>query len=466
MANLEGKTLNGIYFLRKMIGSGGMAEVYDAFSKMHQDRFAVKVLRAEYANNPRFLQSFEDEANHLKTLSHPKIVRFYEFSRDQNIVYLVMDYIEGTNMRARIPKGKGMEVEEVARMLESVSPALNYAHQKYVYHCDIKPANILINKKGDIFLTDFGVARSTTTNMGGGTPAYMAPEMFNGGVVNVFTDIYMLGVTLYECFSGGHLPFRGDNPYSQGSTLKQRFAWEHRTLPVPPLRTMNPRVPYGIEQVIYKAMSKNPNERFRSVMELKQAFDRAKYNGSSTTEQSPTEFISRGSAQIPNSSNGSAVQVGKQNIGVNNNNSNQQINDGKITPDQHTRFESKPDSIEKIINEAFENRPPQEPKPSFSGPYLLCHKGEWQGQMIPISKKGMTIGRGNHCQLYIREPSASRNHAMINRSLFGGVSIVDENSASGTYVNRQKIEAGKAVRLQHGDLIQIAQYQLFEFREK
>lgn len=475
MPNLEGKTLNNIYFLRKLIGQGGMAEVYDAFSKDRLTRMAVKVLRSELANNPRFIQSFEMEANHLRTLDHPNIVRFYELSRDQNIVFLVMDFIEGTNMRARIPKGRGLDINEVSRMLDAIVPALSYAHLKNVYHCDIKPANVLIHKDGRIFLTDFGVARTNSANMGGGTPAYMAPEMFDSGDVNKQTDVYMLGVTLYECFSGGHLPFRGDNPYSQGNTSKQRFAWEHRHLPVPPLRTINPGISPAIEQVILKAMSKNPTERFHTMMALKQAFDHAKLNGNQNSQTAErTIFV--------NSNHQNQIQIKKQFDGSDSIPSTPKSVIGRpsevqapvVPPSEprvidngpHTRLETKLSSIKEILDSNLKQNLPNEPEPQFNGPYLLCHRGEWQGQMIPISRKGMTIGRSPNCQLYLREPSASRNHAVISRSLLGGVTIVDGNSAAGTFVNRQKLEAGKSIRLHHGDLIQIAQYQLFEFREK
>src|SRR3972149_67516 len=166
MPELLDATLLDRYFLRKHVGSGGTADVYLAWDKLRSTKMAIKVLRRDLANNSRFFQMFAREAELLRKLEHPSIVRLYEFERDGENVFIVMDWIEGINLRQAIVNQKRpFTMEETLPILQPVCSALNYAHQNQVFHCDIKPANILLHADGKVFLTDFGVARLSTENV-------------------------------------------------------------------------------------------------------------------------------------------------------------------------------------------------------------------------------------------------------------------------------------------------------------
>jgi eukaryotic-like serine/threonine-protein kinase len=237
MSDLAGTTLHERYFLREKVGAGGMADVYLAWDNMRSTRMAVKVLRRDLAQDPRFYQMFAKEAELLRQLEHPNIVRLYEFGSQDEIAFIIMDWVEGSNLHQTITERKApLGLDEVAWVLDGICPALGFAHQNNVFHCDIKPANIMLHVDGRVLLTDFGVARLAQDQALGGTPTYMAPEQFaEDNEVSVRTDIYSLGITLYEMLSGGKLPFRGETASSQGSTVRDRIAWEHRNLPPPPL---------------------------------------------------------------------------------------------------------------------------------------------------------------------------------------------------------------------------------------
>jgi len=286
MKTLVGTTLGDRYFLRELMGSGGMADVYLTWDNMRAAKMALKILRRDLANDTRFFQMFAKEAEILRKLEHPNIVRLYEFDKEGDIAFIVMDWIEGSNIRQALnDRKKPLSLEEVSAVLEPVCSALNYAHQNNVFHCDIKPANILLHVDGRVLLTDFGVARLASDRIGGGTPPYMAPELFSRGTVNAKTDIYSLGVTLYEIFSGGQVPFRGDSPSSQGSTTRDRIAWELSNLPLPPLHQHNPDLPDEVEKVVSTALSKNPAQRYSSAMALRQAYEQAcMHVGAKTSE--------------------------------------------------------------------------------------------------------------------------------------------------------------------------------------
>jgi len=243
MAELVGTSLKDRYFLRQLVGSGGMSDVYLAWDKMRSAKMAVKVMYQDVENPDRFFRTFAKDAELLRKLEHPNIVRLYEFERDGEIVFIVMDWIDGRNLRQAISERKTLlPLEEISRILGPVSSALNYAHQNGVVHCDVKPANILLHNDGRVLLSDFGVARVALEQKGGGTVAYMAPEQFSGENVDFRADIYGLGITLYEMLSGGKVPFWGDSPDSQGSTQRERIEWEHLHQYPPPISRFNPQI--------------------------------------------------------------------------------------------------------------------------------------------------------------------------------------------------------------------------------
>lgn len=412
MSNLEGITLCNRYFLSQKVGSGGMAHVYMAWDKTRSAKIAVKILRRDSENHTRMFQMFAKEAELLRKLEHPYIVRIYEFDREGEIFFLVMDWVEGTNLRQAIDEHKGpFSMEEVSHVLQPICSALNYAHQNQIFHCDIKPANILIHVDGRVLLTDFGVARLAAEEKGGGTQSYMAPEQIKGRVVGASTDVYGLGITMYEMLSGGQVPFRGTSPNSKGSTKREKVEWEHCNMPLPPLSNFNPNAPNSVINVVEKALNKNPVKRYPTILTLRDDFELA--------------CTARGSRS--------------------------ELTETKLKTTHREPPKSYPTPVKA--------QPPKCPLPS-KDPYLIGRTGEWNGQIIQITRQGLTIGRSSHNQLRFQDRSVSRTHAYILRTR-RAVYIRDENSSLGTYVNDQRITG--PVRLRHGDIIQLGYYQVFEY---
>lgn len=417
MTDLTGRTLNNKFFLRQLIGSGGMADVYLAWDNQRAAKMAVKVLRRDLASNRKFYRAFEKEKRLLEELQHPNIVRLFESGQDNGIVFIVMGWVDGINLKQRIHDLEHpMDLDEVGKILMPVSSALSYAHQMNVFHCDIKPANILLHENGrDVFLADFGVARWVSERGGGGTLPYMAPEQFLHATVNAQTDIYSLGITLYQMLSGGQSPYKGDS--AEGSTPQDRYAWEHINKPLPPLHEHNPSLPKSIISVVERALDKDPRNRYESAMQLWDEFARARGGRSAGTGE-PTVLW-------------------------------------QVSP-----VPSKP-----ISRPSVAPKPPASPSPQPGTLHLYGRSGELAGHQIIIPKQGLTMGRGSNNQLRMQEKSVSRQHARI-LVMKSGIYIRDENSALGTYVNGQRIPANIPVPLKHGDIFQIGYYQIFEIRTK
>lgn len=264
MTGLESVTLANQYFLKKLAGQGAMAQVYQAWDPQRQTMMAIKVIR-----DPRFFETFRTEVVALKTLEHPNIVRLYDVGKDEahGIIYLVMDWVDGQDLKTQLDLRKTpLEPAEVSRILDDLHKALNYAHTKGLCHCDIKPANVLMKRSdGQAILSDFGLAQAARQQGRGGTLAFMAPELFQGGHATAASDIYALGVTLYMLLSC-RLPFEFANA--------EQLAVAHITQHPAPLRNHNPAVPQGMNAVIEKALSKDPARRQTSVTELWMEFSR------------------------------------------------------------------------------------------------------------------------------------------------------------------------------------------------
>lgn len=264
MAVLENITLADRYFLRKLAGQGGMAQVYQAWDRLRSTDMAIKVI-----HDIRFFESFVREAGALKDLAHPNIVRFYSVEKDEKnkIVFIVMDWVEGKDLQSILKKRGGpLGVGEVTHILDSLQKALSYAHKQGVCHCDIKPGNILLkNSDNQVLLSDFGLAHIAHDKGMGGTLPFMAPELFKGGSYSVSSDIYALGVTLYQLLSN-KLPF-----YSE---TREQLIQEHLTKAPPQIQNFNPKLPNGIVSVIERALEKDPNKRQRSVTELWEEFSK------------------------------------------------------------------------------------------------------------------------------------------------------------------------------------------------
>ncbi len=280
MKNLTGTVLNNRYRVDEFLGRGGMAEVYRVWDIHRSVNLAMKVLFPDLAEDPVFVRRFRREAKNLADLQHPNIVRFYELEKDDLLVFLTMDFIEGTTLRSEIMRTETpLSPERILEVMKSVCGALNFAHRLGVVHCDIKPANIMIHRNGTILVTDFGIARqaegsTTATMVGAGTPAYMAPEQVRGLDPTPQTDIYSLGIVLYEMLTGGERPFTGESAEVTG-TSGERVRWEQvHVKPFSP-RRFNPQISPELENVVLKCLEKEPERRYAGSLELLEALQNA-----------------------------------------------------------------------------------------------------------------------------------------------------------------------------------------------
>ncbi len=273
--NLKGRTL-GKYELVEWLAKGGMGEVYQAYQPGLDRYVAVKVLHSHLTGNPDFANRFKREATAVARLRHSHILQVFDFDIADDIPYMVMEYIEGptlqTELRRRVAEGKPITLAETASILKSLASAIDYAHARGIIHRDLKPANIMFTGDGDVVLTDFGIirilsdAQSTHTEAITGTPAYMSPEQAQGKPADERSDLYSLGIVLYEMVTG-QTPFQAESPIAV--VIKHI----HEPLPFP--TNINPDVPLAVEAVLLKALSKNPEERFQRVIELAEAFEQA-----------------------------------------------------------------------------------------------------------------------------------------------------------------------------------------------
>ena len=277
MPDLTGTILLKRYCIEELLGRGGMAEVYLATDLRRRVQVAVKVLREDLAEDPEFVRRFRHEAEALARLDHPNIVRLYEFVQQGATACVVMDYIKGITLRRRLMEAGGpLELEEISDILRQVSAALGYAHSEGIAHRDIKPGNIMLQEGGRVLLTDFGIAKvietGTVTTMALGTPAYMSPEQIEGLAVDQRTDIYSLGVMLYE-MATGRRPFNGER--GNGVTTLEKIRDEQvRLRPTDP-RLYNPELPQETARVILRALAKDREDRWDDVDALYEAWEKA-----------------------------------------------------------------------------------------------------------------------------------------------------------------------------------------------
>lgn len=259
------RTLDNRYTILERIGGGGMADVYRAHDKLLDRSVAVKVLRSQFTNDDDFVTRFRREAQAAAKLSHPNIVNIYDVGKDEDVYYIVMEYISGETLKDRIQREAPLPIEIAVNIAMEIAEALEHAHQNGIIHCDIKPHNILMTRSGRIKVTDFGIARavtsSTMTQTGTiiGSVHYFSPEQAKGSIIGAKSDIYSLGVVLYEMLTG-KVPFTGESPIS--------IALKHLQEEPQPPRETNPEIPPWIEAIILKAMAKEPAARFESITEI------------------------------------------------------------------------------------------------------------------------------------------------------------------------------------------------------
>lgn len=268
---MEGKVFADRYKLIKKLGSGGMADVYEAEDTVLGRTVALKILHAQFAQDENFIARFRREAQSAAKLTHNNIVSIFDVGEEAGTYYIVMEYIAGTTLKQVIQQDAPLSTEKTIHIAGRIAKALEFAHEHDIIHRDIKPQNVMITQNGEIKVTDFGIARlgssSTMTRTGTilGTAHYISPEQAQGGLVGPASDIYSLGVVMYE-MTTGELPFRGENPVS--------VALKHiNETPLTP-RSVFSAIPENLEAVIMKAMSKNPNDRYQTARQLQEDLQR------------------------------------------------------------------------------------------------------------------------------------------------------------------------------------------------
>jgi serine/threonine-protein kinase len=260
-----GQTLGGRYEVLERVGGGGMALVYKARDLLLDRTVAVKVLRPQFAHDEEFVRRFRREARSAASLSHPNIVGIYDVGQDGDAHYIVMEYVEGRNLNEVIRERAPLQVGEAVRIAAQICEALEHAHQNQIIHRDIKPHNILIGNNGRVKVTDFGIARAVTaatiTQTGSvvGSVHYFSPEHAKGVATGEKSDLYSLGIVLYQMLTG-RLPFLGESPIS--------VALKHLQESFEQPRKVNPHIPQSVENIILRAMRKNPQERYQSAREM------------------------------------------------------------------------------------------------------------------------------------------------------------------------------------------------------
>lgn len=260
----KGKLVGGRYEIISLVGSGGMADVYNATDNRLGRQVAIKVLKEEYSTDKNFVLKFRAEAQSAAGLSHPNIVNVYDVGEDEGLHYIVMELVEGITLKKFIERKGKLDLKEAVGIAIQIAQAMEAAHAKHIIHRDIKPQNIIISKEGKVKVTDFGIAKAATSNtisagQAVGSVHYISPEQARGGYSDEKSDIYSLGVTLYEMISG-KMPFAADNTVS--------VALLHINEEAVPLRELDPEVPISIEKIVQKCMQKKPERRYLTATEL------------------------------------------------------------------------------------------------------------------------------------------------------------------------------------------------------
>src|SRR6185436_454426 len=265
-----GQTL-GPYRILSQIGQGGMANVYKAYQPSVDRYVAIKVLPSQLAESQEFATRFHQEARIIAKLEHPHILPVFDYGESDGVAYFVMRYLEAGTLKDKMEAGRPLPLNEIDRLFSQLADALSYAHSLGGVHLNLKPTNALIDSRGNLFLTDFGIAkilesaspRLTQTDAIMGTPAYISPEQAQAQKVDQRSDIYSLGIILYEMVTG-RVPYTADTPLA--------VILKHVTHPLPLPSSVKPDIPETIERVLLKALAKNPDDRFANVNDFLSAW--------------------------------------------------------------------------------------------------------------------------------------------------------------------------------------------------
>ncbi|HRQ37073.1 MAG TPA: serine/threonine-protein kinase [Chloroflexota bacterium] len=286
MTNLQPGQMLGPYRITNQVGKGGMATVYKAYQAAMDRYVAVKVLPSQLADSAEFTGRFHQEARIIANLEHPHILPVFDYGESDGVSYLVMRYLEAGTLKDKVDQGT-LPLAEVDRLFTQLASALAYAHENGVIHRDLKPSNVLVDAQGNVFLTDFGIARLlegnskfTQTDAIMGTPAYISPEQAQGQRADQRADIYALGIILYEMLTG-QVPFTADTPLA--------VIFKHVSEPLPLPSSLKTDIAPVMERVLLKALAKNPHDRFQNVAEFVAAWKEALPGANNTTRRAYTE---------------------------------------------------------------------------------------------------------------------------------------------------------------------------------
>ncbi|HLZ80207.1 MAG TPA: FHA domain-containing serine/threonine-protein kinase [Ktedonobacteraceae bacterium] len=468
MNALVGRSL-GQFRIVERIGAGGMATVFKAYQPNLDRYVAIKVLPAYHARDPVFVKRFVQEARAVAKLVHPNILQIHDFGEQDNITYIVMEYVEGGTLKDRLKHP--MAVPDAVDYMIQAAEGLNCAHNNGIVHRDVKPANMLLRKDGYLLLSDFGIAKilEGTTNLtrvgtGIGTPQYMSPEQGTGQAVDRRSDIYSLGIVLFHCLAG-RVPFTAENPLS--ITVKHL----NDPLPVEMLRTA--AVPAPIEQVVLKMAAKAPQDRYQTTDELISALTGALANSHLSMpprwrpgmSSAIPQIDSQGSAMAtPGNSSGQGREgregregrgsFVEQKVPVQQGNNNQQqivtlpcFRCGASNPSTRLYCTSCGDELSdrRAIHDRYLG---QNGRPVLAR--LTIQNGPMGGHSYRFHQVVTTIGRTNGNDLIIQGRTVSRRHA---RLFFdnGRWYLEDLQSANGTLVNNMRVY--QPVALNDGDVI-------------
>jgi serine/threonine protein kinase len=262
LSNSLPEILGGRYQIMGRLGRGGMANIFRAKDLNLQREVAIKIMHDQLIEDPSFQASFLREARAAANLSHPNIVTIFDFGHDGGRYFLVMEYIPGTDLKTLIRRKERLETMEAVDLMIQICAGVGYAHRAGLIHCDLKPQNVLITADGRAKITDFGIARALATisadeqaDIVWGSPIYFAPEQAAGGPPSPASDVYALGITLFEMLAG-RPPFQAND--------SMKLAELHQTSPPPFLRAFVPEVPDPLEQMLLKVLSKEPSARYRT----------------------------------------------------------------------------------------------------------------------------------------------------------------------------------------------------------
>lgn len=412
---LIGKLLDDTYRIDQLLGRGGMGAVYKARDVALNRDVAIKVMHANLVEEGDFRDRFLQEARAIAALDHPGIVRVHSFGQDQGLLYIVMDFISGQSLQAWLKRladeNKIVALSESLEIIALVARALYFAHQKGVIHRDIKPANIMLKptdpalrEAGDLpfqpVLTDFGLAKlaegglHTSTGVTMGTPTYMSPEQCLGLELDHRTDIYSLGVVLYQMVTG-RVPF-------EVKSLTEAIR-RHTQEPPPPPRSVNPSLPAPVEGIVLRALAKRPQDRFASALEMAEALKNA------------LPSVPEGLTVAPTMAQGTTPYVSLM-----------------------TRLAEVGATPQAPSGEAWKAAPP----PAQAGAALLVVSPDGQTRRVPLAgRNSLTVGRTEGNDLKLNDPNVSRHHARID---FDGqtFSVTDLNSTNGTFLGDSRLLPG------------------------